>query len=226
MRPLGRHSYGRYEAIRVFVPALYLALLLLLFFWAYLGKALATGLTTGQAIALYAFVTFVAAMSLYGKEVPKRRRAFATNQPSFYLSTRARTMKNMPLLSDDEARRAYFYILNTYVPDAFHDKIFFFGTVYTVLITMRRITLWFAVLGLLAVLDEYASGGVLALEQGLLLLTTSLWLVYALAVYYNKAERKMQENYQDQIFWLQMNDQVVQEVLERTKSASTSVSRE
>ena len=224
MRPLGRHSYGRYEAIRVIVPALYLALLVLLFFWACLGRAFATGLTTGQTIALYAFVTFVAGMSLYGKEVPKRRKAFATNQPSFYLSTRARTMKNMPLLSDDEARRAYFYILNTYVPDAFHDKIFFFGTIYTVLITMRRITLWFAGLGLVAVVAEYLGGGVLALEQGLLLLTTSLWLLYALAVYYNKAERKMQENYQDQIFWLQMNDQVVQEVLEKTKSASTSVS--
>lgn len=224
MRPLGRHSYGRYEAVRVFVPALYLALLLLLFYWAYLDKAFATGLTTGQAIGLYVFTALVAAMSLYGKEVPKRRKAFVTNQPSFYLSTRARTMKNMPLLSDDEARRAYFYILNTYVPDAFHDKIFFFGSVYTVLITMRRITLWFVGLGLLAVLAEFFSGGVLALEQGLLLLTTSLWLVYALAVYYNKAERKLQENYQDQIFWLQMNDQVVQEVLEKTKSASTSVS--
>ena len=224
MRPLGRHSYGRYEAIRIFVPALYMALLLLLFLWASFARVLATELSTGQTIALFAAAVLIAAMSLYGKEVPKRRKAFWTNQPSFYLSTRARTMKDMPLLSDEEARRVYFYILNSYVPDSFLEKIFFFGAVYAILITMRRITLWFASLGTLAIIAQLLQGSILAAMQALVLLTTTLWLVYALAVYYNKAERKIQENYQDQIFWLQMNDQVVQEVLEKTKSASTSVS--
>jgi hypothetical protein len=222
MRPSGRHSYGRYEAIRVLVPAFYLALLVLLFYWAYFSRAFSAELSPGQILAMVTFVVLAAAMSIYGKEVPKRRKAFATNQPSFHISTRARTMKDVPLLDDDEARRVYFYILNTYVPDSFQEKIFFFGTVYTVLITMRRITLWFAGLGTVAAIGEFTVGSVLAHEQGLMLLTTALWIVYAMTVYYKKAERKMQENYQDQIFWLQMNDPVVKEVLDRLKSTSKS----
>jgi hypothetical protein len=223
VRPLGRHSYGRYEAIRIFIPAVYLALLLLLFLWASFARVLIGGLSTGQTLVVFAAVILVAAMSLYGKEVPKRRKAFRANQPSFYISTRARTMKDVPLLSDEEARRVYFYILNSYVPDAFHEKIFFFGAVYAILVTMRRITLWFAALGTLAVVVEFLQGTVLANRQALVLLTTALWLVYALAVYYNKAERKMQENYQDQIFWLQMNDSVVEEVLQKATSVPPSV---
>jgi hypothetical protein len=204
------------------VPAVYAAILALLFLWTWFAKILAADLTTGETLVLFVFIVCISAMSLYGKELPKRRRAFSTNQPSFYLSTRARTMKDMPLLSDEEARRVYFYILNSYVPDAFQEKIFFFGTVYTVLITMRRLTLWFAAVGTLAMLAEFFQGTVLATQQGLVLLTTALWLVYALAVYYNKAERKMQENYQDQIFWLQMNDSVVEEVLHKAKAISAA----
>ncbi|MBE0557687.1 MAG: hypothetical protein IH628_10690 [Proteobacteria bacterium] len=224
VRPLGRHSFGRYEAIRIFVPAVYGALLFLMFLWTYFANALGAELSTGQSLVLFAFVVLILAMSLYGKEVPKRRRAFSTNQPSFYLSTRARTMREMPLLSDDEARRVYFYILNTFVPDSFHEKIFFFGAVYTILITMRRITLWSAVFGTVVVIAEFLGGSVLTAQHALVLLTSVLWLAYALAVFYNKAERKMQENYQDQIFWLQMNDAVVEEVLRKAKSVSSSVS--
>ena len=223
VRPVGRHSYGRYEAIRVFVPAVYLGLLVLMFSWTTFTRTLSIDLSAGQGIVLFTFVVLIAAMSLYGKELPKRRRAFSTNQPSFYLSTRARTMKDMPLLSDEEARRVYFYLLNTYVPDAFHEKIFFFGAVYTVLITMRRITLWFAAFGTAVAIAQRSGLTTLADMHGLAVLRVILWLVYALAVYYNKAERKMQENYQDQIFWLQMNDEVVQDVLRRAKEISAAV---
>ena len=41
------------------------------------------------------------------------------------------------------------------------------------------------------------------------------WAVYFLNVRYNKADRKMQENYQDQIFWLQMHDDLVVDLLKK-----------
>jgi hypothetical protein len=47
----------------------------------------------------------------------------------------------------------------------------------------------------------------------LIAFTFFVWLIYALNVRYNKADRKMQENYQDQIYWLQMNNELVEGIL-------------
>jgi hypothetical protein len=44
-----------------------------------------------------------------------------------------------------------------------------------------------------------------------------VWLVYAMNVRYNKADRKMQENYQDQIFWLSMNTKLVDDLIAQRK---------
>jgi hypothetical protein len=53
------------------------------------------------------------------------------------------------------------------------------------------------------------------------LYTVGVWLVYLLNVRYNKADRKMQENYQDQIFWLQMNNDVVESTLRKFRDVNT-----
>jgi len=34
-------------------------------------------------------------------------------------------------------------------------------------------------------------------------------------VKYNKADRKMQDNYQDQIFWLQMNEELIKDLFKK-----------
>jgi hypothetical protein len=52
-------------------------------------------------------------------------------------------------------------------------------------------------------------------QQGLISFCILIWLIYLLNVKYNKADRKMQENYQDQIFWLQMNEELIQDLFRK-----------
>ena len=162
---------------------------------------------------LFLFLGVVAGFSLYAKETTKRRKAFLENQPSRYISDRARTMKNMPLVDEDAARKLYFYILNNHMPTSFHEKIFFFGTVYHIMIGIRRTSFWFAILATACLAVEISRSIALVELQGLLFFTIAIWLIYVLNVRYNKADRKMQENYQDQIFWLQMNGDLVETTL-------------
>jgi hypothetical protein len=162
---------------------------------------------------LFAFVAIIAGLTMYAKESAKRRRAFVQNQPSQFLLERSRMMKGGAALSDDDARRLYFYILNNHMPAAFHEKIFFFGTIYHIMILIRRTSFWFAIASVLAVGFEIAQGVSLSEHQGLAVFTLAVLLIYFLNVRYNKADRKMQENYQDQIFWLQMNHELVEDLL-------------
>lgn len=87
------------------------------------------------------------------------------------------------------------------------------------MVQIRRTTFWFALTGTLAALYQTSAGLGLADQQGLLIFTIAVWLLYVLNIRYNKADRKMQENYQDQILWLQMNNDLVEEVLRRRQSA-------
>ncbi|HEY4612070.1 MAG TPA: hypothetical protein VII11_03730, partial [Bacteroidota bacterium] len=122
------------------------------------------------------------------------------------------------------ARQLYFYLLNNHMPAAFHEKIFFFGTIYHIMSSMRRTSFWFALLGTLAIAYEIANTTPLIDMQAVLIFTLAVWLVYVLNVRYNKADRKMQENYQDQIFWLQMNNDLVETTL-RTHREIVAIER-
>jgi hypothetical protein len=52
-------------------------------------------------------------------------------------------------------------------------------------------------------------------QQGLVSFCLLVCLIYLLNVKYNKADRKMQENYQDQIFWQQMNGEIIKELFQK-----------
>jgi hypothetical protein len=52
-------------------------------------------------------------------------------------------------------------------------------------------------------------------QQGLVSFCLLACLIYLLNVKYNKADRKMQENYQDQIFWLQMNGGIIKDLFQK-----------
>ncbi|MBI2618576.1 MAG: hypothetical protein HYW57_00670 [Ignavibacteriales bacterium] len=164
---------------------------------------------------LFLGVMLVSGLTMYAKETPKRRKAFLQNQPSQYLSAKSRGMKDLPLLDDHEARRLYFFILNHYVPPAFHEKIFFFGTVYHIMVQIRRTSFWFAVAGTVGIFLQTAAGRMLSEQQGAIIFTVLVWVIYVLNIRYNKADRKMQENYQDQIFWMQMNNSLIERVLKK-----------
>jgi hypothetical protein len=161
----------------------------------------------------------VAGLTLYAKESTKRRKAFQENQPSLYLKNKSRTMSGLRALNDSEPRQLYFYFLNNHMPLVFHEKIFFFGTIYHIMIQIRRTSFWFAVLSLVVLGVEISSGLILSDLQSLTAFTVAVWLIYGLNVRYNKADRKMQENYQDQIYWLEMNNDLVEGILRKRYSA-------
>jgi hypothetical protein len=214
-------SFGTYEALRILVPGFYVATLTFFFYRSYLSQLLPANTSVLSFVLLFVFLAIVSGFTLYAQETSKRRKAFLENQPSRYLSDKARTMKNMPLLDDDAARRLYFYILNNLMPATFHEKIFFFGTVYHIMSSLRRTSFWFALVASAAVTFEISHATPLAHQQALVLYTVGVWLVYLLNVRYNKADRKMQENYQDQIFWLQMNNDVVESTLRKFRDVNT-----
>ena len=114
-------------------------------------------------------------------------------------------------MDENEAQRLYFYILNNYMPGPAHEKIFFFGTIYHVMISIRRSSFGFGIAGLLFLAVDIAMKSHFPLTS--VLPVALVWLIYAVNVRYNKADRKMQENYQDQIFWLRMNTPLVDDLI-------------
>ena len=162
---------------------------------------------------------------MYAKETSKRRRAFLENQPSNFLKERSKLLKNTEMLDETSARRLYFYILNNHVPQTFHDKIFFFGTVYHIMILLRRTTFWFAVAAIVGTLVRLAAGHTWSDLASPIVFTVAVWLIYSLNVRYNKADRKMQENYQDQIFWLEMNHDLVERTIRQFSQSRKAMSK-
>lgn len=210
--------FGIYEHARILVPGLYFAVLVFLFHVTFLSRFFVVMLSGWSFFLVFFSTAIIAGLTMYAKEAPKRRRAFQENQPSQYLSSKARTMKEMPLLDDSEARRLYFYILNNHIPPAFYEKIFFFGTVYHIMIQIRRTSFWFGLVTLAASAYGISLSMPPADQQGLLVFSGIVWLVYVLNIRYNKADRKMQENYQDQILWMQMNNPLIESILRKRQS--------
>jgi hypothetical protein len=208
-------SFGLYETARIFVPGFYFASLVALYYRSFLIAHLP--LSSGIAAAFFFFLilTLVSGLTMYAKETTKLRRAFVENQPSAFLQAMARKRSSVQPLDDTEARQLYFYILNHFVPTAFHDKIFFFGTVYHIMIQIRRTSFWFSIVAIVSFLIEISGGSALAHLQSQIAFSVFVWLIYLLNVKYNKADRKMQENYKDQIFWLQMNEDLIGDLLQK-----------
>jgi hypothetical protein len=209
-------SFGAYEAFRIIVPGYYFATLLLCLVW-----------TVSDAFGHYVFfegtplflvfvgVGLIAGLTLYAKESTKRRKAFQENQPSLYLKTKARAMADIPVMEESDAQQLYFFILNNHIPAIFHEKIFYFGTIYHIMIQIRRTSLWFAVLATLIAAALATQSVVFQALVELLVFAAVAWLLYLLNVRYNKADRKMQENYRDQIYWMEMNNDLVETVIRK-----------
>ena len=207
-------QFGWYEILRILIPGFYFI------FVSYIYAAV-------FALSIYPFDTpevgiptffigsLLAGLTLYAKESPKKRKAFQSNQPSHFILERSRRVKNAPAMDETEARQLYFYILNHYMPATAHEKIFFFGTIYHIMISIRRTSFGFGVAGLILLAADFAMKARLALPS--VFPVALVWLVYVLNVRYNKADRKMQENYQDQIFWLTMNTKLVDDLIAQRK---------
>ncbi len=205
--------FATYEAARILIPGLTFALLLALYTWAYLEPLLGAPWPVGPQLAAFGFATLAAGVTMYARESPKRRRAFQENQPSGYLQQIARGLKGAEALSDDEARRVYFHLLNHHIPPVAHDKIFFFSTIYHIMVHIRRITFWFGVVSFVSLVWHVSQGGSLPTAAGLVVFTVSVWLVYALNIGSNKADRNVQESYHDQILWMDQNRVLIEKLL-------------
>jgi hypothetical protein len=83
------------------------------------------------------------------------------------------------------------------------------------MIQIRRTSFWFAVLSIICLVVQISLGIPLVDQQGLVSFCLLVSMIYLLNVKYNKADRKMQENYQDQIFWLQMNGGIVKDLFQK-----------
>jgi len=213
-------SFSSHEAVRILAPGYYCATLLFLFYSAGISRYFPLfALDVLTLLLVFIAVGMVAGLTLYAKESTKRRKAFQENQPSLYLKNKSRSMSGLRALDDSEGRQLYFYLLNNHMPLVFHEKIFFFGTIYHIMIQIRRTSFWFAVLSLVVLGVEISSGLILSDLQSLTAFTVAVWLIYGLNVRYNKADRKMQENYQDQIYCLEMNNDLVEGILRKRYSA-------
>ena len=208
-------SFGLYEATRILVPGFYFASLCALFYCSAVSRHIPFSGSQEILVDLFFFMIIVSGLTLYAKETTKRRRAFVENQPSAFLQASARHSSDAQMLNEAEARKLYFYILNNFIPSAFHEKVFFFGTVYHIMIQKRRTSFLFAILSFVCLSVQTAAGTALPEQQGLISLCIAIWLIYLLNVKYNKADRKMKENYQDQIFWLQMNEDLIHDLFKK-----------
>ena len=93
------------------------------------------------------------------------------------------------------------------------------------MILLRRTTFWFALAAIAGILVRVAAGHPLADQASSVVFAASVLLIYLLNVRYNKADRKMQENYQDQIFWLEMNREIVEDTIRQYSRSRAAISK-
>ncbi len=212
-------SFGMYEASRILVPGFYFASLAFMFYYFFVSRYLLLTTYTAFGFLIFLFLVLVSGLTMYAKESTKLRQAFIKNQPSSYLQDIIRRFPGEIVLNESDARQLYFYILNHHFPATFHEKIFFFGTVYHIMNQIRRTSLWFTLLSALCLVFQISAGMLLEEQRGLICFFLLVIFIYLLNVKYNKADRKMQENYQDQIFWLQMNPDVIKSSYDKYQQA-------
>jgi hypothetical protein len=210
MTPSSRFS--TFELLRIFVPGAYfitlVAVLLVVFEIPYFLFD-----SPGIMLLLILTASLIAGLSFYSKETSKKREAFRSNQPSTYILERSRRISAQRPLTADEARQLYFYILNHHMPLTIHDKIFFFGMIYHIMVTIRRTSFWTGLAGFAGLILQIAMTRYMTPASVTAVLI--IWMVYFLNVRYNKADRKMQENYLDQIFWLEMNSGIIDRLIQQ-----------
>ncbi|MFA5832270.1 MAG: hypothetical protein WDA22_02230 [Bacteroidota bacterium] len=198
--------FAFFEIVRIVIPGAYFIVVAYLLSLGF-GINLYPFATLGFGIPFFFLASIVAGFSFYSKETPKKRKAFQENQPSIYILDRSREISSSHPLTEDEARRLYFYILNHHMPVTVHDKIFFFGMIYHIMINIRRTSFWFGIVGVAALIVQIATTQLTTIPA--VSAVVLIWFIYGMNVRHNKADRKMQENYQDQIFWLEMNKETV-----------------
>ncbi len=181
--------FASFELLRIVIPGMYFTFLT---FALIIAFELPYFLFESPFISSVFFIvtSLLAGLSFYAKETPKKRKAFQANQPSLFILNQSREISSATPLTEDEARRLYFYILNHHMPLTVHDKVFFFGMIYHIMINIRRTSFWFGILGFVGLVIQIVVTQYMTPVSIVAVLL--IWLVYFLNVRYNKADRKMQ----------------------------------
>lgn len=210
-------SFGIYEGLRILLPGFYCVTIVWLYgVIAFNIDFFFTG--SGASTLLILISGSVAGLLLYAAEGSKQRRAFRENQPSGHILELSRALNISPPLDEQESQRLYFFILNSYMPASFHQRIFFFGMVFHILTTLRRLSLFFAAAGCITIVSFLLARQIDRITLSLAVLILLLLFIYLVNARYNKADKKMQENYQDQIQWLEMNQKLVLFILQHREA--------
>ena len=212
--------FATFELIRILLPGFYFMSLVFIFVYCFEIRFLFIE-NSFIALLLFAVGSITSGLSFYSKENPRKRKAFQSNQPSIFILERSRKIASQSPLSEEEARRLYFYIMNHEMNTTVHDKIFFFGMIYQNMINIRRTSFWFGLIGLAGVIIHTVMNGNLTPLS--IIPVTFASFVYLMNVRYDKADKKMQENYADQLFWLEMHiDTLDSIILKRTQQQADS----
>ena len=169
-------NFFLYELLRILIPGFYCIFIIYVYDILFAIPIFPFSIPE-MGFAAFFIGGIIAGLSLYALESSKKRKAFQDNQPSQYLLERSRILNISPVLSEDDARRLYYYILNHYMPFAVHDKIFFFGMVYHIMTSIRRTSFWFGILGIIGIIicafmqhDIFSS----------VIIVLLLWLIYGI----------------------------------------------
>ncbi len=218
-------SFGVYEGLRILLPGFYCVTLI----WLYgiMTFNIDFFFSGSSASTLLILISgSIAGLLLYATEGSKRRKAFRENQPSLHILELSRTLNVSPPIDEQEAQRLYFFILNSYMPASFHQRIFFFGMVFHILTTIRRVSLFFVIAGCVTIGTFAATQQIDRITPSLIMMILFLAFIYSINARYNKADIKMQENYRDQIQWLSMNQKLILYIIQHREAPTPSAGKE
>jgi hypothetical protein len=237
MESVSKLSFGINETLRIIVPGYYLLAALSLYLHVISPKLLVEGFP-GSFVAIVAGL--ILGLILYSFNHPNRRDAYKRGLPSAELIKRSKALAttDVPALNEDQARQLYFYILNNFMPQTFHEVVMVKGALYYCITYLREISASLALLGLLTAAVAYIHHcfqGVWAWSWcgfdyfvngwricGMLFYTIAQFVIYICLSYHspakeNRADAMLHGIYDDQIKWMEMNSFLVDDLIIRQK---------
>jgi hypothetical protein len=231
MESISKLSFGINETLRIIVPGYYLLAALSLYLHVICPKLLAESFP-GSFVAIVAGL--ILGLILYSFNHPNRRDAYKRGLPSAELMKRSKTLKGATALDKNQAKQLYFYILNNFMPQTFHEVVMVKGALYYCITYVREISASLALLGLLTAAVAYIHHcfhGVWAWSWcgfdffvngwricGMLLYIVVQFVTYVCLWYHspneeNRADAMLHGIYDDQIKWMEMNSPLVNDLI-------------
>jgi hypothetical protein len=239
METISKASFGLNESLRIAIPGYYTLAL----FYLYLAALNGRFLTYGLADSLLTLVFGLGAgFVLNSFNYPNRRAVYKKDQPSEHLrkiSQRLSEELKRPEIElkttevDREHVRLYFYILNNFFPQTFHEVVMVRGALYYSITYVWLVSGIFGLLGIATLVLEGASK-CLTRTAGLHLCdfevliderhvcTVAAYSAFQLMIWFllthrNRTDGALTIIFRDQIEWLDLNAPLVRYlIVERT----------